>query len=81
MGAQRKGISVGGSYIWNNVTIEDGCELKHARVCDGVIIKSGAVLEPDVVSSFKVVVGPKFVVPAYSKVSLLPQPSKIVMRN
>ncbi|KAJ8760715.1 hypothetical protein K2173_017784 [Erythroxylum novogranatense] len=69
-------VSIMGSYIWDKVTIEDGCELKHALVCDGVIIKSGAVLEPGVVLSFKVVIGQRFVVPAYSKVSLLPQPTK-----
>ncbi|XP_021282065.1 translation initiation factor eIF-2B subunit epsilon isoform X2 [Herrania umbratica] len=69
-------VTIEGSYIWNNVTIEDGCELRHAIVCDGVIMKSGAVLEPGVVFSFKVVVGQQFVVPAYSMVSLLQQPTQ-----
>ncbi|XP_057961800.1 uncharacterized protein LOC131153477 [Malania oleifera] len=69
-------VSIEGSYIWNNVTIEDGCKLRHAIVCDGVIVKKGAVLEPGVILSFKVVVGQKFIVPAYSKVSLLQQPTK-----
>ncbi|KAL2504619.1 Trimeric LpxA-like enzyme [Abeliophyllum distichum] len=69
-------VSIEGCYIWNNVTIEDGCKLKHAIVCDGVIMKSGAGLEPGVVLSFKVVVGQQFTVPAYSKVSLLQQPVK-----
>lgn len=69
-------VSIEGSYVWNNVTIEDGCKLRHAIVCDGVIIKSGAVLNPGVVLSFKVVIGEQFVVPAYSKVSLLQQPIK-----
>ncbi|XP_052190003.1 uncharacterized protein LOC127799817 isoform X2 [Diospyros lotus] len=69
-------VIIDGSYIWNNVTIEDGCTLKHAIVCDGVIMKSGAVLQPGIVLSFKVVVGQQFVVPAYSKVSLLQQPTK-----
>ncbi|KAJ9185907.1 hypothetical protein P3X46_005483 [Hevea brasiliensis] len=68
-------VSIVGSYVWDDVTIEDGCELRHAIVCDGVIIKSGAVLEPGVVLSFKVVIGQQFVVPAYSKVSLLQQPT------
>ncbi|XP_050225237.1 uncharacterized protein LOC126674774 [Mercurialis annua] len=68
-------VSIVGSYIWDDVTIEDGCQLRHAIVCDGVIIKLGAVLEPGVVLSFKVVIGQQFVVPAYSKVSLLPQPT------
>uniref|UniRef100_A0A5B6ZZC6 Translation initiation factor eIF2B subunit epsilon n=1 Tax=Davidia involucrata TaxID=16924 RepID=A0A5B6ZZC6_DAVIN len=69
-------VSIEGSYIWHNVTIEDGCKLRHAIVCDGVLMKSGAVLEPGVVLSFKVVIGQQFVVPAYSKVSLLQQPTK-----
>ncbi|PRQ24526.1 putative nucleotide-diphospho-sugar transferase [Rosa chinensis] len=69
-------VSIEGSYIWDNVTIEDGCKLRHAIVCDGVIMKSGAVLESGVVLSFKVVIGQQFIVPSYSKVSLLQQPIK-----
>ncbi|CAJ1960974.1 unnamed protein product [Sphenostylis stenocarpa] len=67
-------VIIEGCYIWDNISIEDGCKLQHAIVCDGVIIKSGAVLEPGVILSFKVVVGPEFIVPPYSKVSLLQQP-------
>ncbi|CAA0374690.1 unnamed protein product [Arabidopsis thaliana] len=68
-------VVIEGSYIWNNVTIEDGCEIRNAIVCDGVKIRAGAVLQPGVVLSFNVVVGRDFVVPAYSKVSLLQQPT------
>ncbi|CAK8533108.1 unnamed protein product [Lathyrus sativus] len=67
-------VHIEGCYIWDNVTIEDGCELRHAIVCDGVIMKSGSVLEPGVILSFKVIVGQEFVVPPYSQVSLLQQP-------
>ncbi|OIW13547.1 hypothetical protein TanjilG_29288 [Lupinus angustifolius] len=67
-------VYIEGCYIWDNVTIEDGCKLRNAVVCDGVTMKSGAVLEPGVILSFKVVVGQGFVVPCYSKVSLLQQP-------
>ncbi|XWS42663.1 hypothetical protein CRYUN_Cryun16bG0033500 [Craigia yunnanensis] len=69
-------VTIKGSYIWNNVTIENGCQLSHAIVCDGMIMKSGVVLEPGVVLSFKVVVGQQNVVPAYSMVSLLQQPTQ-----
>ncbi|KAM3218977.1 translation initiation factor eIF-2B subunit epsilon [Capsicum annuum] len=69
-------VTIEGCYVWNNVTIEDGCKLKHSIVCDGVTMKYGATLEPGVVLSFKVVVGRNFLVPAYSKVSLLQQPLK-----
>ncbi|KAJ6309929.1 hypothetical protein OIU76_014803 [Salix suchowensis] len=34
-----------GSYIWDSVTIEDGRDIRHAIICDGVVIKSGATLE------------------------------------
>lgn len=47
-------VSIEGSHIWNNVTIEDGCKLKHAILCDGVVMKARAVLEPGVILSFKV---------------------------
>ncbi|KAL6566007.1 hypothetical protein OROHE_005062 [Orobanche hederae] len=67
-------VLIEGCYIWDKVTIEDGCKLKHAIVCNGVIIKSGAVVEAGVVLSFKVIIGRGYVVPAYSKVSLLQQP-------
>ncbi|KAG9150311.1 hypothetical protein Leryth_017616 [Lithospermum erythrorhizon] len=70
-------VSIDGCYIWNNVTIEDGCQLKHAIVCDGVVLKSGSVLEPGVVLSIKVIIGRNVLVPAYSKVSLLQQPTKV----
>ncbi|KAL8226412.1 hypothetical protein R6Q57_016244 [Mikania cordata] len=67
-------VFIEGCYIWNNVTIEDGCKLKHAILCDGVVMKSESVLEPGVILSYNVVVGQGFVVPPYSKASLLPQP-------
>lgn len=50
-----RNVSIEGCYIWNNVTIQDNCKLKHAIVCDGVILKTGAVLQPGVILTFKVV--------------------------
>ncbi|ONK58270.1 uncharacterized protein A4U43_C09F10410 [Asparagus officinalis] len=70
-----RNVCIQGSYIWDNVTIEDDCKINFALVCDGVHLNAGVVLEPGVILSFKVDVGKQFVVPAYSKVSLLPQPS------
>ncbi|KAJ3691902.1 hypothetical protein LUZ61_000005 [Rhynchospora tenuis] len=71
-----RNVSIDGCYIWDNVTIEDGCRLSHSIVCDGVHLHAGATLEPGVILSFKVEVGQNITVPAYSKVSLLPQPPK-----
>ncbi|KAG1361504.1 hypothetical protein COCNU_09G009670 [Cocos nucifera] len=47
-------VSIQGSYIWDNVIIEDNCKLSHALVCDGVYLRAGVVLEPGVILSFKV---------------------------
>ncbi|KAH7669778.1 translation initiation factor eIF-2B subunit epsilon protein [Dioscorea alata] len=71
-----KNVVIESSYIWDNVTIEDGCKLSHALVCDGVHLRAGVILESGVILSFKVEVGQKLVIPAYSKVSVLPQPCK-----
>ncbi|KAJ0966515.1 hypothetical protein J5N97_023432 [Dioscorea zingiberensis] len=71
-----RNVVIESSYIWDNVTIEDGCKLTHALVCDGVHLRAGVVLEPGAILSFKVEVGQKLVIPAYSKVSVLPQPCK-----
>ncbi|XP_072960472.1 uncharacterized protein [Typha angustifolia] len=71
-----RNVSIHGSYIWDNVIIEDDCKISHAIICDGVHLRNGVVLEPGVILSFKVEVGQNILIPAYSKVSLLPQPSK-----
>ncbi|KAJ3672141.1 hypothetical protein LUZ60_006862 [Juncus effusus] len=71
-----KNVVIEGCYIWDDVVIEDGCRLSHAVVCDGVCLRNGVILEPGVILSFKVEVGQNIKIPAYSKVSLLPQPSK-----
>ncbi|XP_074589668.1 translation initiation factor eIF2B subunit epsilon-like [Curcuma longa] len=68
-------VCIDGCYIWDNVIIEDDCRLNHAIVCDGVHLSAGVVLEPGVILSFKVEVGRLITIPAYSKVSLRPQPS------
>ncbi|XP_039791852.1 translation initiation factor eIF-2B subunit epsilon-like isoform X2 [Panicum virgatum] len=70
-----KNVLINGSYIWDNVIIEDGCKVSNSLVCDGVHLKAGAIVEPGCVLSFNVEVGKNVVVPAHSKVSLLPQPS------
>lgn len=77
-----KGCTIGcnviieGCYIWNNVTIQDNAILKYAIVCDGAVIRAGAVLEPGVILSFRVVIGQNFTVSAYSKISLISQPTE-----
>eukprot|EP01018_Ginkgo_biloba_P038992 Gb_36377 [translate_table: standard] len=71
-----RNVHIEGCYIWNNVIIHDNASLRYAIVCDGAVVKAGAVLEPGVILSFKVVIGQNFTVPAYSKISLMPQPTE-----
>lgn len=71
-----KNVTVDGSYIWNNVSIHDNAQIRYALVCDGTVVKTGAVIEPGAVLSFSVVIGQNFTVPAYSKISLIPQPTE-----
>ncbi|KAM3254553.1 hypothetical protein ACQJBY_048199 [Aegilops geniculata] len=70
-----KNVLIHGSYIWDNVIIEDGCKVSNSLVCDDVHLRAGAIVEPGCILSFKIKVGKNVIVPAYSKVSLLDKPS------
>ncbi|GAQ80574.1 eukaryotic translation initiation factor eIF-2B epsilon subunit [Klebsormidium nitens] len=67
-------VRIYGSYVWNDVKIGNGAVLTSAVVCDNVLVKDKAVVEPGAVLSFKVEVGGGFRVPAYSRISMLAQP-------
>jgi UDP-3-O-[3-hydroxymyristoyl] glucosamine N-acyltransferase len=49
-----KNVLIHGSYIWDNVIIEDGCKVSNSLVCDDVHLKAGAIVEPGCILSFKV---------------------------
>jgi len=49
-----KNVLINGSFIWDNVIIEDGCKVSNSLVCDGVHLRAGAIVEPGCVLSFKV---------------------------
>ncbi|KAG0470159.1 hypothetical protein HPP92_016859 [Vanilla planifolia] len=57
-------------------TVGDGTVISNSVIGQGVHLIAGSVLQPGVILSFKVEVGQKTVVPAYAKVSHLPQPCK-----
>ncbi|CAM6040484.1 unnamed protein product [Sphagnum compactum] len=71
-----KNVVIEGCHIWDDVRIEDDVQLRYSVVCDGATVKKGAILEPGVVLSFRVVIGSEFRVPAYSKISMVPQPTE-----
>jgi NDP-sugar pyrophosphorylase family protein len=49
-----KNVVINGSYIWDNVIIEDGCKVSYSLICDGVHLRAGAIVEPGSILSFKV---------------------------
>jgi UDP-3-O-[3-hydroxymyristoyl] glucosamine N-acyltransferase len=49
-----KNVLIHGSYIWDNVIIEDGCKVSNSLVCDDVHLRAGAIVEPGCILSFKV---------------------------
>lgn len=49
-------VTINDCYIWDSVIIEDDCKLSHALLCNGVHLRKGAVLEPGVILSFKVMI-------------------------
>ncbi|RZC66098.1 hypothetical protein C5167_009792 [Papaver somniferum] len=64
------------SVIGKGCCIGSNVKIENSYVWDNVTVQNGVVLQPGVVLSFKVVVGAKSpVIPAYSKLSLLPQPT------
>lgn len=62
-----------GSYIDANVSVGDDVKMISSLVCGGAVIHNRAQLEPGCIISYNVVVGPEFVVPAHSRLSLFEQ--------
>ncbi|KDO27995.1 hypothetical protein SPRG_22195 [Saprolegnia parasitica CBS 223.65] len=62
-------VRIAGSFLWDNVTIEDDVVLEGAIVCNGAVIRKGAIVQEGALISFNVVVGPKFTVPSYTKLT------------
>ena len=53
-------VVIEGSYVWDNVEIEDGCKIHQAIVCDRVKVKRNVTLKEGCILSYGVVVGPDF---------------------
>lgn len=53
-----KNVKLNGSYVWDNVTIEDGCIVNGSIVCSGVTIFERTEVQPQTILSWNVKVGP-----------------------
>ena len=47
-------MKVHGCYIWDDVTIEDGCVLRNAIVCDGVTVHANTTVQERTILSWNV---------------------------
>lgn len=63
-------VTISGSYLWDDVVVEDGCCINQSIVCNSAIIKAGSTLKPGCVISYNVVVGPGHVVPPGTRIAL-----------
>jgi translation initiation factor eIF-2B subunit epsilon len=63
-------VKIQGSYIWDNVVIEDGCHVVRSIVCNAAILKSSSVLSQGCVISYNVTIGPSCTVPPGTRVTL-----------
>lgn len=57
----------------DGVVLGDNVTASHSLLCEGVVVGAGATVQPGVVLSYGVVVGPRHTVPAYSVISLCKQ--------
>lgn len=53
-----KNVRLSGCYIWDDVTIEDDCEITGSIICSGVTIFARSVVLPQTILSWNVKVGP-----------------------
>lgn len=53
-------VVIEGSYIWDNVEIEDGCKIHQSIICDRVKVKRNVTIKDGCILSYGVVIGPDF---------------------
>ncbi|XP_046843954.1 translation initiation factor eIF-2B subunit epsilon-like isoform X2 [Xenia sp. Carnegie-2017] len=64
------------SYIWNNVKINESCQISCCIICDNVTVKQNVVIEKGCILSFNVVVGPDIHLNARTKITLMSNDGK-----
>jgi translation initiation factor eIF-2B subunit epsilon len=62
-------VKINNAYVFDNVTIEDGCELTKCIVGAGAVIKNNTVISRGCTIGFDVVVGPRVTLPHLLRVS------------
>ena len=66
------GVTLEDAFIFDNVTIEDGCCVRRAVLSDGVTLLAGVHVEPGCVLAAGVVVGPSVTLPPHTRLGSKP---------
>lgn len=62
-------MKINDSVIWDNVTIEDNCQIEHSLLCSNVVVKANSILERGCVLSYGVIVKEMTKLPPFSIIS------------
>ena len=64
-----KNVIIEGSYLWNDVTIEDDSVVKQAIIADGAVIGKACRIEPGALISYGVRIADNTIIPGTSKIT------------
>ena len=64
-----KNVIVEGSYIWNDIMIEEGSTVRQAMIADGAVIGKHCRIEPGALISFGVRIADNTTIPGMSKIT------------
>lgn len=66
-------VQLDGVHLWDNVKVDDGCNISKSILCNNVHIKRNVTITAGSIISFNVVVGPDIVFPPGVKITLKKQ--------
>ncbi|KAI1312621.1 hypothetical protein EDD11_002930 [Mortierella claussenii] len=65
-------VKIDNAYIWDGVTVMDNCVVQHSIIAHGAVLEQGVTINKGCLISFNVVVGANTSVPAYTRLTTLP---------
>uniref|UniRef100_A0A0B7AAV3 Translation initiation factor eIF2B subunit epsilon n=1 Tax=Arion vulgaris TaxID=1028688 RepID=A0A0B7AAV3_9EUPU len=66
-------VTLRNSYLWDNVIVEDKCQIDTALLCSNVKVLNNVIIEKWVILAWEVVVGPNITVPKHTQLISEPQ--------
>ncbi|KAF9953147.1 hypothetical protein BGZ72_005649 [Mortierella alpina] len=66
-------VKIDNAYIWDNVTIMDNCVVQQSIIANNAVLEKGVTVTKGCLISFNVTIGANTIVPAYSRLTTLPE--------